>query len=163
VSLYWWFTPGTTTPEPAVVTEAPVTSGEASAAVSEEPVAIALPDDTLAADIEAGAADPEPEPLAEFESSSESVPPPPEMGIADVSLSISYSGDCWTEITDATGRRMFFELGRAGRSVNLTGEAPVSVLFGDADNVSLSVNGASYPISARDRRGQTARLTILAP
>jgi cytoskeleton protein RodZ len=75
-------------------------------------------------------------------------------------LSITYVGDCWTEITDATGRRLYFDLGIGGRTVNLSGEAPFSVLFGDADNVTLEVNGATFNIPADDRRGKTARLTI---
>ena len=75
-------------------------------------------------------------------------------------LSISYSGDCWTEITDASGRRLFFDLGKAGRTVSLSGEAPFNVLFGDAANVSLEVNGGRFEIPAADRRGRTARLTI---
>lgn len=81
----------------------------------------------------------------------------------DVTLSVTFTGDCWTEITDAGGERLFFDLGRDGRVVNITGQAPLSVLFGNADNVSLEVDGEDYPISAADRRGQTARLTIVAP
>ena len=61
-------------------------------------------------------------------------------------LSITYLGDCWTEITDAGGRRLFFDLGKEGRTVNLTGEAPFNVLFGDAANVSIEVNGGAFEI-----------------
>lgn len=79
---------------------------------------------------------------------------------ADVRLTLAFSGECWTEITDAGGRQLFFDLGRAGRVVNVTGRAPLAVLFGNAENVSLRVNGEPYEISAAARRGQTARLTI---
>ena len=78
-------------------------------------------------------------------------------------LSVTYSGDCWTEITDADGRRLFFDLGKAGRTVNLSGEAPFNALFGNAANVSLAVNGESFEIPAANRRGRTARLTITGP
>lgn len=81
----------------------------------------------------------------------------------DVTLTVRFTGDCWTEITDANGERLFFELGRDGRVVDVTGEAPLSVLFGNADNVSLEVDGVDFPIAAASRRGQTARLTIVAP
>ena len=47
--------------------------------------------------------------------------------------------------------------------VNVSGQAPLSVLFGNADNVSVRVNGADYAIAPGDRRGLTARFTILAP
>lgn len=86
---------------------------------------------------------------------------PPAAG--EVRLDIRFTGDCWTEISDGSGRRLFFDLGRSGRTVTLNGEAPLAVLFGDADNVALSVNGADYPIPATSRRGRTARLTIDRP
>ena len=73
---------------------------------------------------------------------------------------ITYSGDCWTEISDAKGRRLFFGLGTDGRTVELSGEAPFNVLFGDAANVSIQVNGTERAISAAERRGNTARLTV---
>lgn len=80
-----------------------------------------------------------------------------------VRLTLSFSGDCWTEISDAGGRQLFFDLGRDGRVANVTGQAPLAVLFGNADNVSLRVNGEPYDIGADVRRGQTARLTIRSP
>ncbi len=79
---------------------------------------------------------------------------------SQMTLSVTYSGDCWTEITDSMGRRLFFDLGKAGRTVNLSGEPPFNALFGNATNVSLRVNGAAYEIADSDRRGRTARLTI---
>jgi cytoskeleton protein RodZ len=82
--------------------------------------------------------------------------------ITDTRLSITYSGDSWTEISDAKGRRLFFDLGKAGRTVNLSGEAPFNVLFGDAANVSLKLNDAVFELPRADRRG-TVRLTILSP
>ena len=75
-------------------------------------------------------------------------------------LLVTYSGDCWTEITDASGRRLFFDLGKEGRTVELSGTPPFNVLFGNAENVSLQVNGSDYAIGAAERRGRTARLTI---
>lgn len=81
----------------------------------------------------------------------------------ELRLDIRFTGDCWTEISDGSGRRLFFDLGRSGRTVRLNGEAPLAVLFGNADNVELSVNGDDYPIPATSRRGQTARLTIDRP
>ena len=81
-------------------------------------------------------------------------------GEDDVRLSVTFLGDCWTEITDASGRRLFFQLGRSGRTVNVSGPGPLSVLFGDVENVDVRVNGEDFTIPAADRRGRTARLTI---
>ena len=94
---------------------------------------------------------PDPEPLAA------PVDPP---GEDTLSFTLTFTGDCWTEISDAAGERLFFGLGEAGRSVNLSGEAPIRVLFGDSDNVSLTVNGVEYPILPSMRRGRTARFTL---
>jgi cytoskeleton protein RodZ len=149
---YWWFTTRDVAPP------RPVTG-----------VVAALPDDVATnepedEDVEdegpATAVDVEPAIVTE----AESLPPPAiTLDTAGMQLSITYSGDCWTEITDASGRRLFFELGRSGRTVNLSGEAPFNVLFGDAANVSLVVNGANFNIPATNRRGRTARLTITGP
>lgn len=87
----------------------------------------------------------------------------PEATVGEIRLTLQYSGDCWTEITDADGRQLFFDLGRDGRTANISGQAPLSVLFGNADHVSVRVNGRDYAISAADRRGDTARLTIQSP
>ncbi len=81
---------------------------------------------------------------------------------AEMQLSITYNGDSWTEISDANGRRLFFDLGKEGRTVELSGEAPFNVLFGDAANVSLRVDGADYQLPPADRRG-TVRVTIIRP
>ncbi len=74
-------------------------------------------------------------------------------------LLVTYSGDCWTEITDALGRRLFFGLGTDGRTVELSGAAPFNVLFGNAENVRLQVNGVERAITASERRGRIARWT----
>lgn len=84
----------------------------------------------------------------------------PEPGEGQMQMLITYSGDCWTEISDANGRRLFFGLGTDGRTVDLSGEAPFNVLFGDAANVSIRINGVERAISAAERRGNTARLTV---
>ncbi len=91
------------------------------------------------------------------------VPAPAAAGPGDLTVDLRYSGDCWTEITDAAGERLFFGLGQAGRSVSVSGTPPLSVLFGNADNVSLDVDGVAYPITAENRRGLTARFSIPAP
>jgi len=78
-------------------------------------------------------------------------------------LTLVYSGDCWTEISDATGRRLFFDMGRSGRTVNLTGRAPFAVLLGNVDNVDVSINGSDYPVTTTNPGGRTARLTITNP
>jgi cytoskeleton protein RodZ len=149
-SAYWWFVSREPAPERPVAGEIASLPQEAEASPEQGASTDAQEDNADEAPI----AVPDP------------APPPPEPETTDPSqmrLSITYSGDCWTEITDAGGRRLFFDLGKSGRTVNLSGEAPFNVLFGDAANVSLEVNGSSFNIPASDRRGRTARLTITEP
>jgi cytoskeleton protein RodZ len=87
----------------------------------------------------------------------------PADGRATVRLRLGFSGDCWTEVTDAEGERLFFGLGSAGRDVTVEGEPPLQVLLGNSVNASLEVNGSNYPIPRSARRGDTARLTITNP
>ena len=90
-------------------------------------------------------------------------PAPQPVAEGTVRLIVSFSDECWTEITDAAGERLFFGLGTAGRSVTVEGAEPLSALFGSAESVTLEVNGVSRNIQASERRGDTARMTITAP
>jgi len=78
---------------------------------------------------------------------------------SSVELVLSFTGDCWAEVTDATGRRLYYDLGIEGRSVTLNGAEPLGVLLGNSSNVSVRVNGFDYSIPATNRRGNMARLT----
>jgi cytoskeleton protein RodZ len=77
-----------------------------------------------------------------------------------VTVSLAFAEDCWTEVTDSTGERLFFNLGRADTNVTVSGVPPLSVLLGSAYGVSITVDGQVYTISPADRRGRTARLTL---
>jgi cytoskeleton protein RodZ len=151
-TAYWWFTY-----KPVVVEEAAVdlvTQPEMPEATPEpeieQPAPDAGDDDTA---VLASVSDEAEEPPVEETQS-------PELGDGQMRVLLTYTGDCWTEISDASGRRLFFDLGTDGRTVELSGEAPFNVLFGNANNVSIRVNGSERAISTAERRGRTARLTI---
>ena len=84
----------------------------------------------------------------------------PEIADGQMPMLVTYTGDCWTEITDASGRRLFFDLGKDGRTVELTGAEPFNVLFGNPGNVSILVNGDDYALPATSRPDRPLRLTI---
>jgi cytoskeleton protein RodZ len=162
-AVYWWFFEREVPPPPAVDTD----NGRVSMPAPADGNPDAIPE-------EADETPPEPEDDAvppESATTSPAVrpapttnrPPASTAAAGDVQLAVLYSGDCWTEITDAAGDRLFFGLGKSGRTVTVSGTPPLSVLFGDADNVRLQLNGADYAIPAASRRGQTARLSIQAP
>ena len=101
------------------------------------------------------------EPLAEAETAVPEAQAPATAAPDDgkVTLLLTFSGDCWTEISDGSGRRLYFGQGRDGRTVELRGAAPFNVLFGNASNVTLRVDGSAYDVGSADRLGR-ARFTI---
>ena len=148
-AAYWWFgmrESATSDPEPqsSAETDAPVVLETAPPA---DASSITL-DSTTEQD-----AVPEslPEPVRQL---------PPD---GHVNLSISYSGDCWTEINDADGRSLFVGMAYNGRTMRLTGKAPVSVLFGNVDAVSVQVNDDDYPLPTPTSANRRVRLTISSP
>ncbi len=80
--------------------------------------------------------------------------------LPQVRVELSFSGDCWTEVSDASGRRLFYDLGTAGRVVTVSGDEPLRIVLGDSENVSIAVEGRDYPIPNSARSGRLARLTI---
>lgn len=160
VSAYWWIT---LRPAPTSVDVVPTVEEPAPGQAI-----ILLPGaDETPADADA---DSEPAPVQREEPATpaetapsvqpETAPPSTAVGTTQLHLLVTYTGDCWTDISDATGRRLFFGLGKDGRTVELSGEAPFNALFGVADNVLLQVNGEDYPIPGSSRRGDTARMVI---
>ncbi len=168
--LLWWLQsgsplPGTgvdrqDTPEPAEAgVEVPVSLPAAAPAPEQDDSQEAPPDAPAAAEPEASAA------AVDVEAS----PPPtvasttaPAAAISDTALALTleFFGDCWTEVTDGAGDRLFFDLGREGRTVRFSGEPPLRLLLGNSSNVTVSVNGEPFQVPASARRGDTARFTI---
>ncbi len=146
---YWWFVVYSSQ-QPT-----PVTQPQPAAAQQGD----ATPQSSVAEPVQS-VVQQEPEP-ATAEPETEPVEPPVAEG--EVALSLTFSGDCWTEVSDATGRRLFFEMGRAGDTVDLAGVAPFAVLFGNVDNVSVRVDGDDYPLSSTNPGSRMARLTIMNP
>ena len=163
-TAYWWFTS-----QPAVV-EQPLQESMPQESMPEEPIpgaSLPAPEPEALPLEEQEAVDARDDDSAVLQSAVDTVETPdadaaqgPEPGDGQMQMLITYSGDCWTEISDAKGRRLFFGLGTDGRTVELSGEAPFNVLFGNAANVSILVNGVERAISAAERRGNTARLTV---
>ncbi|MGI9219899.1 MAG: RodZ domain-containing protein [Woeseiaceae bacterium] len=78
-----------------------------------------------------------------------------------IQLVVTFSGECWTEINDADGQQLFFSMGRTGESVELSGKAPVTALFGNADNVEVFVNDSRYELPEPNSSNRTVRVAIL--
>ncbi|MEM8816758.1 MAG: RodZ domain-containing protein [Pseudomonadota bacterium] len=165
---YWWFSSRNAGPEPAVLTapgsepasEPGNTSGDDPIGEStdtgvDEAAGMDPPDVPAASDLPAEQDGETAADSAVSNAASEPVTAP-----GRVRLGLSFGEDCWTEVSDASGQRLFFGLGRAGTSIEVEGAEPLSVLLGSADQVEVSLNGDEYPIRPEERRGRTARLTL---
>jgi cytoskeleton protein RodZ len=107
-------------------------------------------------------AEPVAEPALESEPVQESAPESPaeetlataEPSVPESQLSLYYSEDSWTEVHDATGRRLMYRLGKAGMARTLSGVAPFDVRLGYVPGVSVMFNGESYDMSRFEGRRQ---------
>jgi len=154
-AAYWWFAVYTGHPV------APAATPRSSAARPPETARDAAVDDVATgAEIAAGESA---YPSADDGATIVPVPAETMPANGEVRLSLSYSGDCWTEISDATGRRLFFDMGHAGRNLELNGVPPFAVLFGNVDNVAVRINGNDYPLSSSNPGSRMARLSIAWP
>lgn len=75
-------------------------------------------------------------------------------------IELNFVEDCWTEISDARGERLFYGLGSAGARSRFSANLPVSVFLGNAAGVEVAVDGNRYPIPADSRQGNLARFVI---
>ena len=181
-AAYWWFTQDSV---PSLARTVPaILAPFASDAASEEPVQDEAeePVDTgseAESAVVVSGVEAEQEPVSELLVDAEELPAPETMvassappvfevdTLADetglppqVDVELSFFGDCWTEVTDASGRRLYYDLGTAGRVVTLSGDEPLQIVLGDSENVGIAVEGQDYPIADYVRIGRLTRLTI---
>ncbi len=88
----------------------------------------------------------------------ESEPPAPAGSVGLVVF--EFSGPCWVEVRDATGRARIIGVMREGARRTLdAGLGPFRVVIGDITMARLSVNGEDYDLR-RHTRGKVARFTL---
>ncbi|MGH8289808.1 MAG: helix-turn-helix domain-containing protein [Steroidobacteraceae bacterium] len=79
-----------------------------------------------------------------------------------VQAALTYSADSWTEVYDATGRRLLYGLSTGPATRRIEGVAPLSVVLGDASGVTLEVAGRPASIGRFVRSDHIARFMIAA-
>jgi cytoskeleton protein RodZ len=79
-----------------------------------------------------------------------------------IGVVLIYSAESWTEVYDATGRRLLYGLSTAHAMRKLQGVPPLSVMLGDASDVSIEIGGHAASISRFVRADHTARFLIAA-
>ncbi|MGF6101673.1 cytoskeleton protein RodZ [Enterobacter sp. A4] len=77
-------------------------------------------------------------------------------------LVMNFSADCWLEVTDATGKKLFSGLQRKDGTLNLTGQAPYKLKIGAPAAVQIQYQGKPVDLSRFIRTNQVARLTVNA-
>ncbi|MBB1268146.1 RodZ domain-containing protein [Shewanella sp. SR44-3] len=74
-------------------------------------------------------------------------------------LSVELSGDSWMKVVDSTGKVLIDGVKASGRTIQVAGKAPFSLIIGAPKFVSLSFNGEQVDISEY-LDGRVARFTI---
>ncbi len=96
-----------------------------------------------------------------------SLPPPAVVTAAavapahgDIGATLTYTGDSWTEVYDASGRRLLYGLSTGSATRKLVGAPPLTVMLGDARAVTIEVGGRQASIARFVRSDHTARFMI---
>jgi cytoskeleton protein RodZ len=69
----------------------------------------------------------------------------------DDRLQFSFAQDCWVEIKNAQGDKVYSDLGRSGQTLELVGQRPFRILLGNAPAVKLAFNGERVALSPHTR------------
>jgi cytoskeleton protein RodZ len=62
-------------------------------------------------------------------------------------VTLRYSADSWTEVYDASGARLFYDVGAANSVQTVVGTAPLRVVLGNAAGVAIEFNGHNTPVA----------------
>ncbi|VVP52150.1 Cytoskeleton protein RodZ [Pseudomonas fluorescens] len=74
-------------------------------------------------------------------------------------VQLRYTADCWTQVTDGTGKVLLSGLKRKGENVSVSGKPPFTVRLGYARGAQVSYNGQAVD-AAPFTSGETARLKL---
>ncbi len=77
-------------------------------------------------------------------------------------LTLKFSSDSWAEIYDATGQRLFYDVGAASTAHTVKGPAPMRVILGNGAGVTLEFNGRPTAVPTSTSADGSVRFTINA-
>ncbi|VEB95849.1 Cytoskeleton protein rodZ [Cedecea lapagei] len=75
-------------------------------------------------------------------------------------LALNFTADCWLEVSDASGKKLFSGLQRKGAKLDLAGKAPYKLKIGAPSAVQVQYQGKPVDLSRFIRTNQVARLTV---
>ncbi len=162
LSVAWWVQDRAQSFEPVTEVYEPLveqTAEPVSESPSDTPEA-ALPD-AISAPVESTGSLLQPvEPILEESVAPEAQPTDkPAIVPSSSELVMTFSGDCWVRVEDATGERLAVGTKREGRVMVLNGRPPYQIILGAPELVSIEYGGEPFDIP-NVRAGQTARFTI---
>jgi len=85
--------------------------------------------------------------------------PAPAPSSALDTLTFSFKGECWVEVSDAKGDVLFTDLQQPGEALSLQGQAPFKIMLGNAKAVTLHFNGDLVSTQTSESR-KTLRITV---
>lgn len=69
--------------------------------------------------------------------------------VTEDALVFTFSADCWVEVTDASGKKIFAAVQTSEDILELTGQAPFEVMLGNARAASIVLNGKGVQFTPR--------------
>ncbi|MCY3814491.1 MAG: helix-turn-helix domain-containing protein [Gammaproteobacteria bacterium] len=75
-------------------------------------------------------------------------------------LTVVFDDESWVSVDDATGRQLFGDLGRNGRTITVAGQVPLSILVGNALAVRVEFDGESVDLGPFTRENNVARFEL---
>jgi cytoskeleton protein RodZ len=88
--------------------------------------------------------------------------PTPTPRSKDGELTLKFSSDSWAEVYDASGQRLFYDVGAASSAHTVKGPAPLRVILGNASGVAVEFNGRPALIPAVVQPDGSTRFVINA-
>ncbi|WP_312631740.1 cytoskeleton protein RodZ [Pantoea piersonii] len=73
---------------------------------------------------------------------------------------MNFNADCWLEVSDATGKKLFSGMQRSGGKLSLSGTAPYRLKIGAPSAVQVQYQNQPVDLSRFIRNNQVARLTL---
>ncbi|MGP3592124.1 cytoskeleton protein RodZ [Vagococcus sp. WN89Y] len=151
------------TPAPAPADSAPVTD-TAQAPTESAPLDTASQAPAVVAPSQANI-DPAPQAPVATDSTAAQLPID-QAGVASAAdataLVMNFTADCWLEVSDATGKKLFSGMQRKDGVLNLNGQAPYKLKIGAPAAVQIQYQGKPVDLSRFIRTNQVARLTLNA-
>lgn len=91
--------------------------------------------------------------------SEDSKPSPASTASAGTRLQLKFANESWVEVVDRDKKKLFYNLAKAGKSLDLRGPGPLRVILGNTKGVEVRVNGKSFDVLPFISKG-VARFTL---